>query len=140
MSEEILEIAAREACRFGRKAECATFFARWAFDHPGSARRRTALTELRMQAGAKNPDIEAPRLRELHAFYTGRIHPESGPLTPRTALLLTTRFLNYYHHAVPFDRRVLEAIWSRCEGAGCATARLQIEAYLWGLEAAHSQQ
>ena len=89
-----------------------------------------------MSAGTKNPDIAPPRLRELQAFYTGRLHPESGPLTSRMALLLTTRFLNYYHHAVPFDRHVLEAVWDRCEGAGCAPGRLQIEKYLWGLEAA----
>ncbi|HEY5656954.1 MAG TPA: fused MFS/spermidine synthase, partial [Myxococcota bacterium] len=134
LSEEVLEVAVRETCRLDRKVECATFLARWAFDHPGSDRRRIALTELRMGGGARNPHIEASRLRELYALYSGRIHPESGPLTSRAALLLTTRFLNYYHHAVPFDHRVLEAAWSRCEGPDCESARRRIEGYLWELD------
>jgi SAM-dependent methyltransferase len=138
LSEEILEIAARETCRLDRRVQCATFFARWAFDHPGSTRRRTTLTELRLETGVRNqnPHLEAGRLRELQPLYSGEIRPESGPLTSRAALLMTTRFLNYYHHAVPFDRRVLDVAWSRCEGESCAPARRKIEVYLWGLETA----
>jgi predicted membrane-bound spermidine synthase len=136
LPEGIFEIAVRETCRLSRDVECATFFARWALDHPGSHRRRTTLTELRMKGGAKkNVHIEAPRLRELYALFSGTIRPESGPLTSRAALLTSTRFLNYYHHAVPFHRRVLEEVWNRCEGESCAPARSEIEAYLWGLGA-----
>jgi hypothetical protein len=133
LAEEVLEVAARETCRFDRGADCATLFARWAFDHPGSQRRRDVLADLRLRGGNRIPDIAPSRLRELHAFYSGRIQPESGGLTSEQALLLTTRFLNYYHHAVPFDRRVLESVWGRCEGADCASGRLEIEKYLWGI-------
>lgn len=131
--EAILEIAARETCRFDRREECATFFARWSFEHPGSTRRRNVLADLRMRAGDRNPDIAPARLRELRRLYGGPTRPEDGPLTAEAALLLTTRFLNYYHHAVPFDRRVIESAWERCEGPDCAARRRRIEAYLWGL-------
>jgi hypothetical protein len=32
---------------------------------------------------------------------------------------LTELFLNHYHHAVPFDRGVIEAVWQRCLGDEC---------------------
>jgi hypothetical protein len=34
-------------------------------------------------------------------------------------------FLTHYHHAVPFDRRVVDVAWDRCRGRGCEEGRLQ---------------
>ena len=32
-------------------------------------------------------------------------------------------FSSPYNHVVPFDWRVLEAVWDRCEDEGCEAAR-----------------
>ena len=134
LPEEILEAAARETCRLYRGADCATFFARWAFDHPDSARRQATLSELRNTSSIENPHIDDRRLRELLTFYTGRVNPQSSQLTPARSQQLTSRFLYYYHHAVPFDPRTLEGAWGRCRRAGCDAARARFEKSLWGLD------
>jgi hypothetical protein len=49
------------------------------------------------------------------------------------ALRATNLFVNYYNHAVPFDRRVLEEAWDRCRGEGCEAERARAEELVWGL-------
>jgi hypothetical protein len=134
LSEEILEIAAREMCRVNRRADCATFLARWAVDHPESARRSETLTMLRKRARPVNEDIASPRLQELVTFYGGGSSGERDALTAEEAEYLTSRFLKFYHHAVPFDRGALGAIWDRCSGQGCEAGRRRAEADLWGFD------
>jgi hypothetical protein len=36
-------------------------------------------------------------------------------------------FQLYYHHAVPFDRSRLRAVWSQCVDRNCDAARRQLE-------------
>jgi hypothetical protein len=110
LPEEILEAAVRATCRRSRGVDCATFFARWAFDHPDSARRQATLAELRRDLRPENQHIAARQLQELLPFYTGQADAESDPLTSIQIQQLTSRFLNHYHHAVPFDHRALEGI------------------------------
>jgi hypothetical protein len=43
---------------------------------------------------------------------------------------MTNRFSTHFNHAVPFDLDVLEAIWDRCHGRGCAAARREVEGKL----------
>jgi hypothetical protein len=140
LPEEILETAARETCRMNRGADCATFFARWAFDHPDSAHRGATLSELRRDLRPENPHIAPRLLGGLLTFYTGRVDPESDELTSARAQRLTLRFLNYYHHAVPFDPRALEEAWDRCQGDGCDAARAQSEKSLWGLDLSRARR
>ena len=120
-------------CRFERRIDCATFFARWAFDHPESAQLEATLAQLRKSARRGNPEIAAARIQQLRALYGEPELLERDAFTSEEALNLTRLFLGYYHCAVPFDRRVLEAAWDRCRGEDCATERLQAEQSLWGL-------
>jgi hypothetical protein len=135
LPEEILESAVRESCRFERRADCGTFFARWAFDHPGSQRRRAALAELRRTPDGNLPNLAPARLQELLALYSGRIRAgETGAIPHADVQRLTHGFLSHYHHAVPFDRRAIAEAWDRCNGEGCAAGRRRAQADFWGFD------
>jgi SAM-dependent methyltransferase len=140
LPEDVLEIAARETCRFSRHAECATFFASWGFDHPGSPLRRSTLTEVRSTGkGRNNPYLTPANLAGLQALFGG-----SGRAVPDGAFRMqaermTDRFLRHYHHAVPFDRDVLEAAWSRCRGDKCEERRRLAEQRVGWTEADSAQ-
>jgi spermidine synthase len=138
LSEEIFEAAALETCRLRRSAECATLFARWAFDHPGSPRLRAALAEARRLAGPGNASLGPRTLSGLQVLYGS-----PAPAIPEAragvqAERLTNRFLSHYHHAAPFDRDVLEAAWSRCRGERCDERRRLMEQGLGMLDGAAS--
>ncbi len=132
--EDVLEAAAREICRYDRPEECATLFARWSVDHPGSPRLRATLREVSKNAGAENAAIAPGRLQGLRALYLGDIAPARPAAAQKQAELLTGRYLLHYYHAAPFDRRVLESAWARCRGKGCEQARERAEQALGSLD------
>jgi spermidine synthase len=123
LPEELLEAAARENCRVGRYWECATFFARWGFDYPTSPRLEAALADVRKTPGPRNPQIAPAALNRLWALYSGKLQAVEDKASLGRARALTNRFLVHYQHAVPFDRRVLDAAWSSCRGPACEEAR-----------------
>jgi spermidine synthase len=127
LPEDVVEAAVRENCRFDRRESCATFLARWAFDHPGSPRLEEALADVQRRAGAKNPYVSNRRLAALRALYGGRIPAASDEASLGRAVRLTGRFVRHYHHAVPFPRRTLEAVWRLCRGEGCEERRREAE-------------
>jgi hypothetical protein len=134
LSEEIFEIAAREMCRFKRARDCASFLARWWVDHPDSDLWRATLSTLRKKERPSSPDLTTERLASLRALYSGRFIPSEDAASPRVeALRATNLFVNYYNHAVPLDRRVLEEAWDRCRGAVCEAERARAEELVWGL-------
>ena len=45
----------------------------------------------------------------------------------------TALFTRYYHHAAPFRRGALRAIWSRCPGSTCAFDQARVEETLGAL-------
>ena len=52
-------------------------------------------------------------------LYEGNVPGVDESALAQQAERLTQRFLLHYHHAVPFDRRVVEAAWRRCRGEDC---------------------
>jgi spermidine synthase len=122
--EEVLEAAAREACRFKRVADCVTFFARWAYDYPQSARRQAALADVRTDLGRRRASFTREKIGAVRAFFGPEI--ELSDLRLKRAERLTDRFTLHFNHAVPFDEQVLEAIWNRCRGSGCQETRRQV--------------
>jgi hypothetical protein len=137
LPEDVLEIAARETCRFSRQSECATFFARWGFDYPGSPLRRSTLTDVRSTGkGRINPYLTRAHLAGLQVLFGGggrgasRMRPEQ----------MTDRFLRHYHHPVPFNRAVLEAAWSRCRGDKCEERRRLAEQRVGWIHADSAQR
>lgn len=58
----------------------------------------------------------------------GRPLPKvSSAISLRRAQTLTQNFMRFYHYALPFDRRVLQAAWNSCTAKNCAEARRRAE-------------
>jgi spermidine synthase len=119
LPERVLEAATYEMCRFRRTEQCATLFARWQLDRPGSPRLRNALAKARRINPASRRDLAPGRLRQLRMLYEGKVRDVDESALAQQAEQMTQRFLLHYHHAVPFDRRTIEAAWRRCRGDDC---------------------
>jgi len=120
LPERIFDMATREMCRLRRTQQCATLFARWQLERPGSPRLQAALAEARQTGPTARRELASGQLRSLKMLFDGNVPNLKGARVAQQAEQLTKRFLRYYHHAVPFDRRVVEAVWSRCRGEDCA--------------------
>ncbi len=119
MPESILDEATRELCRFGRMQQCATLFARWRLDRPGSPRFKNALEEARRGGREAREELSQKTLKSLEMLFRGNIRDVPEDQRAQQAERLTDRFLRYYHHVAPFDRRLIDAAWRRCVGADC---------------------
>jgi hypothetical protein len=119
LPEPLLAAATHELCRFRRTEQCATLFARWQLDRPGSPRLRSALAKARQINPGSRRDLAPGKLRQLRMLYEGRVPDIDEKARVQQAERLTQRFLLHYHHAAPFDRRVIEAAWRRCRGDDC---------------------
>jgi len=134
LPEEIFEISAREVCRFQRMRDCSAIIARWSVDYPESDLWRATLSSLRKAARSRDPNLSSSRLQKLRALCSGRVIPgEDDAPAHVEARRVTELFLNHYHHVVPFDRRVLEEVWGRCNDEACDAERAQFEGMLGGL-------
>jgi hypothetical protein len=140
LPEEIFDVAAREMCRFKRARDCASLIARWSVEYPDSDLWRATLATLRKKERPGSPDLTIERLASLRALYSGWSTPgEDAAPAHVEAMLVTRLFLNYYNHAVPPDRRVLEGVWGRCDGEDCEAKRAGVEELLWGLDGSASR-
>jgi hypothetical protein len=82
------------------------------------------LTEVRSTGkGRNNPYLTPANLAGLQALFGGGGRAAPDRAARMQAEQMTDRFLRHYHHAVPFDRDVLEAAWSRCRGNKCEERR-----------------
>ena len=134
LPEEILEAAASETCRVERMGECAAFLARWQLDYPDSERRAAALAASRgssASAAEHLTDVHLAQIGELFGDGSAQLRP-GAPVSRATAT--TQRFIFYYHHAIPFDRRALAAVWRACRTAACVEPRRRFEASLGPLD------
>jgi hypothetical protein len=94
---------------------------------------------LRKNARNRNP-VPTQRLEKLRSLYSGSVIPSEDAASPRAeAQRLTDFFLAYYNHVVPFDRRVLEELWGRCDGEECEAGRARAAERLWGLDGGASR-
>jgi hypothetical protein len=126
LPEAALADAANEYCRYDRVAECAAFLARWKHDYPDSPRQPEALA--RARKGVPEPELLADRNLALVSRLYGGV--DAVPATDRPlvrANRTTQRFLRYYHHAIPFDRRVVAEVWDECRREACVERRLEAE-------------
>ena len=126
-SEAVIEEVTRETCGLDRRVECAALFARWGRDYPGSPRLSAALTEVR-KAFVGDGVLEAVNLEKILSLFEADARDtgdDSRPLAHANAI--THDYLLYYHHATPFDRRVLERAWSQCTRPACEEPRRKLE-------------
>jgi predicted membrane-bound spermidine synthase len=134
LPEAALADAVVEYCRYNRIEECAAFLARWSRDYPDSPRLTAALYDARQEV--REPELLSERNLALVArLYGGANGAAPGASRPLVrAGRSTQRFLRYYHHAVPFDRRVLAEAWSECRTELCEEKRLEAEQQLGPLD------
>jgi hypothetical protein len=74
---------------------------------------------MRQANRASRRDLAPAKLRQLRMLYDGRVPDVKEAALAEQAERLTDRFLRHYHHAVPFDRGLVEAAWLRCRGDDC---------------------
>jgi spermidine synthase len=132
-AESVIEDVTRETCGLDRRTECAALFARWALDHPSSPRLAAALAETR-KAYVGDGVLGGENLQQLlPLFGTQRGNSGDGSRPLAEANRISRDYLLYYHHAAPFDRRVLARAWSRCNRPACDEPRRQLEAEVGAL-------
>ena len=126
--EELLEASARENCRFLHISECATFFARWAYDHPESPRRQAVLAEMQRIARTRQAKLALNEIGDLQRLFDRKFDASTLPYAMVRELVRL--YATHYNHAIPFDEDVLDDIWSRCQDLRCGTTRRQVERML----------
>ena len=132
--EEIAASVTRHVCESRRVSECVAWLARWRADHPASqAARRYDPRSLSRMGGLEA--LSPPILARVERLYRGALPPDSSGNPLQRALVLTNLFSTFYNHGIPFDRSLLRAGWSGCDGAGggsssCQTARVNANARL----------
>jgi len=123
--EALLTTLAHETCRKARPIECTTILARGLADHPGSEQAELLLQDARTRKELPDP-LSPADLRRLEGLYGNPAEHASPPESQDPVSEdnnLTDGFMRFFHHALPFDRRVLERAWDRCIRAECRTAR-----------------
>jgi len=125
------EAIARATCAH-RPRECATVLARWRHAEPDSASRERLLAEEEMPALIQGAPLSFV-VDTLAGLYGGSPIPTHDD-PERAAVDATRRFLNFYHHAAPFDVAVLEELWDRCAQSpsrtSCEESRSDVESLL----------
>lgn len=114
--EAFLETAGVETCRLAIAVECATIMGRWQRERPDSPRRLELLEQARSLAPVLATALEPTRLANLAALARpGQAFQGSSEDLAVVAQEAAALFATHYHHAFPFDRRVLAEQWRRCE-------------------------
>jgi hypothetical protein len=108
--------------------ECATFFARWAYDHPESPRRQAVLAEVRRSVGARQANLAPNEIGDVQRLFDRKFSASRLPYA--RVRNLANLYATYYNHAVPFDEDALDDIWSRCHDLRCGTTRRKVERML----------
>src|SRR5262245_45216006 len=103
-----------------RMRECADVLAQWYHEEPDSPELSATLEKIRQQ-------VPRSRIEQLALLY-GDGPP--GVLSPEQARRWTETFASAYYHGLPFEQAALDAIWRRCRGPECWTARQEALAAL----------
>jgi len=127
LPEAARERIVRETCTH-QGAACVALLAHWIHEVPHSALRDHLVRAIRTHPIiSKRTPLEL--VEPLVRLYgdTG-----TGPVSVEEALRANELFARYYHHAVPFSRAALEAIWQRCasdpaQREHCLAARARAE-------------
>jgi hypothetical protein len=132
--EEVASNLTRHICSSRRVSECAAWLARWRADHPESqAARRYDPRAVPLMGSLEA--LSPATLARIEMMYRNAVPTNRSAENPvQRASAFTNLFASFYTHAIPFDRALLRASWSGCDGAGaqsnCQTARVQANARL----------
>jgi hypothetical protein len=118
LPEQTLKIAVKELFRVQLHAEFATLLADWRRVDHGSEALNALIKEVRGMPSVGGL-VADEKLAVLGRLYGGQplLHLE-GPRSLARAKRLSELYQTHYHHAAPFDRGVLRAIWGNCSIEG----------------------
>jgi spermidine synthase len=102
-----------EACHLDGP-RCATLFAQWQYENPGSSELPRLLARMR-RFPAVADQLSPDRLAKLTWLFDAGTLPDA-PYDYKSAARGSRLFVDHYHHAAPFDGQALAAIWSHCSG------------------------
>jgi hypothetical protein len=135
LPEEISEIVVSEMNKLQLFAESATLLADWRRVDPSSETLDALLTKLRSKPAVRSM-IADEKLAILEKLFGGRpLMNLEAPRSLMRARRLSGLYLTHYHHAVPFDRGVLRAVWGNCSAEGCRRVQDQVEKQLGKIDA-----
>jgi hypothetical protein len=134
LPEEISEIAVRELFKAVQVTEIAALLADRRRVDPESESLKALLRELRRKPSVRS-QIANEKLAALGRLFDAQPMKDLGARRSLVrAKRLSELYFTYYHHAVPFDREVLRAVWGGCSARGCKTAQRQAEKQLGKIE------
>jgi hypothetical protein len=135
LPESVVEDAALETCHRFRAFECATLLAYWRSNYGAAERINIVRNELRKKPQIPKGILSERILVSLEVLDGGRpLRPLDESKSMARAYRISKMFRQYYHHAVPFDRGVLQAAWDDCDGESCEQARRIVEARIGRLD------
>jgi len=120
LPEAILEAAFYETCGHKLRDECAALMASWMYHYPNSQARERAAAKLR-DLPKEWPQVTRKMVEPLVPLFGGTARRKQ--VTPELAQRWTSAYIQYFHHAVPFDLNVVADRWNRCTGSVCDRAR-----------------
>jgi len=136
-SERVIEAATRETCKRKLGFECATLATVWRSVGQRPEGVETYLRDLRQEW---NVDIlRETNLEVIDVLLRGEVRRVGERQSLGRATMISSRFLNHYHHAFPFDRRALREAWDACRGEACASARRGLERDIGSLDPARGE-
>jgi len=127
LPEPLLEAAFEQTCMHRLRNECTTLMASWLRAYPDSERRKQASAKLRSQPEGW-PRVTRKMVERLTTLFGGSARRSEVPFG--IALKHTDAYVEYFHHAVPFDLEVIVDRWNRCTGAACNRQREEIAEHL----------
>lgn len=139
LPDEVSAIAARAMHRLKRSTDLATLIADWRRGHPRSEALNSQLRDLRADPSFRAL-VSDQRLTALGRLYGGKpLAIQEGPQSLARAKRMSVLYLTHFHHAIPFDRGVLRAVWESCPGNACARSQRQIERELGKIDVKRSE-
>ena len=127
LPEEISDIAVSVLYKLQLIDEAATLLADWRRVNPNSEALNAQLTKFRNNP-AIGGSVSDQQLVSLGMFFDARpLMGVTGQQSLMRAKRISESYLTHYHHAVPFDRRMLRAAWGSCSVERCRKAKDQIE-------------
>jgi len=134
-AEHVMELAVRETCKRRRRFECATLLADWRRSDASSKKLETLLAELREEF-PKAAMLTEDYLESLGVLFgASRLRELDEAKSVARLETIGRKFLEHYHHVVPFDRRILRSARSKCSGEGCELVWRSIEELVGRLDA-----
>jgi len=123
LPEAISDIAVGVMYKLQQIDEMVTLLASWRRFDPRSETLKARLRKFRSNRSI-GTSISDQKLSGMGVLFGGQaLAMLEGPRSLARARRISRSFRDQYHHAIPFDRSVLRAVWRNCTVEGCRKAQ-----------------